>query len=319
MDVLITGGAGFIGSRLADHLVAGGDRVVLFDDLSTGRLENVSELVETPDVDLVVGSVLDAEMVNDVVSRAEHVFHLTAAVGVNRIIKQPLESLRTNVRGSEVVLEAASRHRVPVMVTSTSEIYGKNSSDRLHEDDDRILGSPLKSRWSYSTAKAIEEILAHGYWSEGRMDTVIVRLFNTVGPRQVGRYGMVLPRFVRQALLGEDVTVYGDGKQTRCFAFVGDIVDGMVRLSQEPKASGDVFNLGADDEISIVDLASKVIEQLDSTSQIRFVSYDDAYDAGFEDMARRVPDCTKARELVGFVPSLTLEQVIKLVAAQYGG
>ena len=319
MDVLITGGAGFIGSRLADHLVAGGDRVVLFDDLSTGRLENVSELVETPDVDLVVGSVLDAEMVNDVVSRAEHVFHLAAAVGVNRIIEQPLESLRTNVRGSEVVLEAASRHRVPVMVTSTSEIYGKNSSDRLHEDDDRILGSPLKSRWSYSTAKAIEEILAHGYWSEGRMDTVIVRLFNTVGPRQVGRYGMVLPRFVRQALLGEDVTVYGDGKQTRCFAFVGDIVDGMVRLSQEPKASGDVFNLGADDEISIVDLASKVIEQLDSTSQIRFVSYDDAYDAGFEDMARRVPDCTKARELVGFVPSLTLEQVIKLVAAQYGG
>ena len=317
MKVLITGGAGFIGSHLADHLVDAGNEVVLLDDMSTGRLENVKHLVDLPDVELVVGSVLDNVIVDEMVARSDYVFHLAAAV--NRIIEQPLQSLRTNVRGSEIVLESAGSHHVPVMVTSTSEIYGKNSSDRLREDDDRILGSPLKSRWSYSTAKAIEEILAHTYWREGRMDTVIVRLFNTVGLRQVGRYGMVLPTFVRQALRGDDLTVHGDGRQTRCFAFVGDVVEGMVRLSREPGATGEVFNLGGDEEISIVDLATKVIEQLDSTSRVRFVSYDDAYDAGFEDMPRRVPDCTKARNLVGYEPSVSLDKVIEMVAGQYGG
>ena len=319
MKVLITGGAGFIGSHLADHLVDAGNEVVLLDDMSTGRLENVKHLVDLPDVELVVGSVLDNVIVDEMVARSDYVFHLAAAVGVNRIIEQPLQSLRTNVRGSEIVLESAGSHHVPVMVTSTSEIYGKNSSDRLREDDDRILGSPLKSRWSYSTAKAIEEILAHTYWREGRMDTVIVRLFNTVGLRQVGRYGMVLPTFVRQALRGDDLTVHGDGRQTRCFAYVGDVVEGMVRLSREPGATGEVFNLGGDEEISIVDLATKVIEQLDSTSRVRFVSYDDAYDAGFEDMPRRVPDCTKARNLVGYEPSVSLDKVIEMVGGQYGG
>ena len=279
----------------------------------------MKHLVDLPDVELVVGSVLDNVIVDEMVARSDYVFHLAAAVGVNRIIEQPLQSLRTNVRGSEIVLESAGSHHVPVMVTSTSEIYGKNSSDRLREDDDRILGSPLKSRWSYSTAKAIEEILAHTYWREGRMDTVIVRLFNTVGLRQVGRYGMVLPTFVRQALRGDDLTVHGDGRQTRCFAYVGDVVEGMVRLSREPGATGEVFNLGGDEEISIVDLATKVIEQLDSTSRVRFVSYDDAYDAGFEDMPRRVPDCTKARNLVGYEPSVSLDKVIEMVAGQYGG
>jgi UDP-glucose 4-epimerase len=317
MRTLITGGAGFIGSHLADNLVEIGHELLILDDLSTGRIENVAHLVERPDVELVVGSVLDAELVEDVVNRSDYVFHLAAAVGVNRIIEQPLESLRTNVQGSEIVLEAASRDHTPVMVTSTSEIYGKNSSDRLREDDDRVLGSPLKSRWSYSTAKAIEEILAYTHWKAGNMDTVIVRLFNTVGPRQVGRYGMVLPRFIRQALRGDDLTVYGDGKQTRCFAYVGDVVGGMVRLSRAPEAQGEVFNLGGNDEISIIDLATMVIDQLESSSRIRFVSYDDAYDAGFEDMLRRVPDCTKAKNLVGFSPSLTVEQVIKMVADQF--
>jgi UDP-glucose 4-epimerase len=312
---LITGGAGFIGSHLADHLLAAGNDVILLDNLSTGRLENVSHLRARDDVEFVVGSILNVDLMDDVVSRADRVFHLAAAVGVNLIVERPLESLRTNIAGSEIVLEKAHKYSRPILVTSTSEIYGKNTSDRLGEEDDRILGSPLKSRWSYSEAKAIEEILAYTYWREKGLPTFIVRLFNTVGARQTGTYGMVIPRFVQQAIRGEPLTVYGDGNQTRCFCSVLDVVPAMVRVMEEEQAQGRVFNIGGTEEVSISELAQRVIDLVGSESKIRFVPYDEAYEEGFEDMARRVPDITRISNLIGFAPSRTLDDIILDVAA----
>lgn len=313
MRVLVTGGAGFIASHLADHLLELGHVVVALDDLSTGRLANVEHLRGRPDFELVVGSILDPDLVDNAVGRSDMVFHLAAAVGVELIVSQPLQSLATNIRGAEIVFEKANHYRTPVLVTSSSEIYGKNRSDRLHEDDDRILGSPLKSRWAYSEAKAIDEILAYTYWKEKGLPTVIVRLFNTVGPRQTGAYGMVIPRFVGQALRHEPITVYGDGLQTRCFCYVGDIVTALAALLGRPEAFGRVFNLGSDDEVSIGDLAQIVLAETGSPSDIRFVAYEDAYEEGFEDMARRVPDTSRARELVGFRPTVGLRDIIRLV------
>ena len=315
MRALITGGGGFIGSHLADHLLAVGDEVILLDNLSTGRLENVSHLRARDDVEFVVGSILNVDLMDDVVSRADRVFHLAAAVGVNLIVERPLESLRTNIAGSEIVLEKAHKYSRPILVTSTSEIYGKNTSDRLGEEDDRILGSPLKSRWSYSEAKAIEEILAYTYWREKGLPTFIVRLFNTVGARQTGTYGMVIPRFVQQAIRGEPLTVYGDGNQTRCFCSVLDVVPAMVRVMEEEQAQGRVFNIGGTEEVSISELAQRVIDLVGSESKIRFVPYDEAYEEGFEDMARRVPDITRISNLIGFAPSRTLDDIILDVAA----
>jgi UDP-glucose 4-epimerase len=316
-EVLITGGAGFIGSHLADALLARGHRVIALDNLSTGRHENIEHLLGRTDFEFVLGSILNVDLVDHLVSRADVVFHLAAAVGVNLIVEKPLESLATNIRGSEIVFEKAHKYGTRILVTSTSEIYGKNTSDRLKEDDDRILGSPLKSRWSYSEAKAIDEILAYTYWKEKGLETVIVRLFNTVGPRQTGHYGMVIPRFVNQAVRGEPLTVYGDGTQTRCFCFVGDVVEGLIRLVDEPEAYGKVFNLGGQQEISIEELAHKIIELSGSQSKIRFVSYEEAYEEGFEDMQRRVPDITRVSNLVGFDPGVTLDEIIqKVVAAQ---
>ncbi|SVB59997.1 uncharacterized protein METZ01_LOCUS212851, partial [marine metagenome] len=286
VKALITGGAGFIGSHLADCLLARGDHVVLLDDLSTGRLSNIEHLDSRPDVEFVLGSILDAELVDHVVSRVDTVFHLAAAVGVNLIVEKPLESLITNIRGTETVVEKVHKFGKRVLVMSTSEIYGKNTSDSLSEEDDRILGSPLKSRWSYSEAKAIDEILAYTYWREKGLETVIVRLFNTVGPRQTGSYGMVLPRFVGQALRGQPITIYGNGMQTRCFCHVSDVVVGLVALSEHPEAFGKVFNLGGTEEISIRDLAKRIIELVGSDSQLEYVPYDDAYEEGFEDMER---------------------------------
>jgi UDP-glucose 4-epimerase len=313
MRVLVTGGAGFIASHLADHLLEQGHVVVALDDLSTGRLSNVEHLRGRPDFELVVGSILDPDLVDDAVGRSDIVFHLAAAVGVELIVSQPLQSLATNIRGAEIVFEKANKYRTPVLVTSSSEIYGKNRSDRLHEDDDRILGSPLKSRWAYSEAKAIDEILAYTYWKEKGLPTVIVRLFNTVGPRQTGAYGMVIPRFVDQALRNEPITVYGDGLQTRCFCYVGDIVAALAALLENPAAYGRVFNLGSDDEVSIGELAQIVLAETGSQSEVRYVAYEDAYEEGFEDMARRVPDTSRAHELVGFRPTVGLRDVIRLV------
>ena len=315
MRALITGGAGFIGSHLADRLLERGDQVVLLDDLSTGRLANIEHLNGRADAEFVLGSILNADLVDHVVSRVDTVFHLAAAVGVNLIVEKPLESMITNIRGTETVVEKAHKYGKRILVMSTSEIYGKNTSDSLSEEDDRILGSPLKSRWSYSEAKAIDEILAYTYWREKGLETVIIRLFNTVGPRQTGSYGMVVPRFVGQALRNQPVTIFGDGSQTRCFCHVSDVVGALVSLSEHPDAFGKVFNLGGAEEISIGDLAERIIELVGSQSELEYIPYDDAYEEGFEDMARRVPNTTRANRLVGFEPSVGLDEIIHSVIA----
>lgn len=319
VKALITGGAGFIGSHLADHLLARGDQVILLDDLSTGRHENIEHLLTRTDCEFVLGSILNADLVDSLMSRVDIVYHLAAAVGVKLIVEQPLQSLTTNIRGSEIVIEKAHKHGTRVVVTSTSEIYGKNTSDRVSEEDDRILGSPLKSRWSYSEAKAIEEILAYTYWREKGLETVIVRLFNTVGPRQTGSYGMVIPRFVGQAVRNEPITVYGSGNQTRCFCYVGDIVKGIVALSENTDAFGKVFNLGGVEEISMVDLAQRIIAISGSQSTIEMVPYSVAYEEGFEDMERRVPDTTRALNAIGFKPTATLDEIITMVVHEARG
>jgi UDP-glucose 4-epimerase len=313
MKTLITGGAGFIGSHLADHLLDRGDQVAIIDNLSTGRLANIEHLTDRPDAEFVLGSILDADLVDEIVSQVDTVFHLAAAVGVSLIVEKPLESLMTNIRGTETVVEKAHKHGKRLLITSTSEIYGKNTSDSLSEEDDRILGSPLKSRWSYSEAKAIDEILAYTYWREKGLETIIVRLFNTVGPRQIGSYGMVIPRFVGQALRNEPITIFGDGNQTRCFCHVGDVVEGLVALSEHPEAFGRVFNLGGGEEVSIRELAERVIELAGSQSSLEFIPYDAAYEAGFEDMERRVPNTTRARQLVGFESSTSLDDIVRSV------
>ena len=319
MKALITGGSGFIGSHLADYLISRGDAVVILDDLSTGRLQNIEHLIARPDVEFVLGSILNADLVDSVVSKVDVVYHLAAAVGVELIVERPLQSLMTNIRGSEIVFEKAHKHGARILVTSTSEIYGKNTSDLLSEEDDRILGSPLKSRWSYSEAKAIDEILAYTYWREKGLETVIVRLFNTVGPRQTGSYGMVIPRFVSQALRNDPITIYGSGEQTRCFCFVGDVVQGMIDLCDNRQAFGRVFNLGGSEEVSMKSLAERIITTAGSSSRLDFIPYDVAYEEGFEDMQRRVPDTTRARELVGFEPTVTLDEIIRLVIDEQRG
>lgn len=307
---LITGGAGFIGSHLVEALLARGDSVVVLDNLSTGRLENLAPVYDHPNLRFVQGSVLDELMVDELVYACDVVFHLSAAVGVKLIVEQPLRSFTTNIRGSETVLEAAHRYRRRILLTSTSEIYGKNGGRPLTEDADRLLGSPTIARWAYSTAKAVDEILAYAYYRERGLPTTVVRLFNTVGPRQSPAYGMVIPRLVRQAVRGEPLTVYGDGRQTRCFCHVVDVVDGLLRLLDHPGAEGEVFNLGSTEEISIHDLARRIIERAESSSTIRLVPYEEAYTEGFEDMRRRVPDTSKVRALTGWRPARNLEGIL---------
>ncbi|WP_326641787.1 GDP-mannose 4,6-dehydratase [Streptosporangium sp. NBC_01755] len=304
---LITGGSGFIGSHLADALLARGDSVVVLDNLSTGRLEN---LRPHPELRFVHGSVLDELIVDELVHRCDVVVHMAAAVGVKLIVEQPLRSLTTNIRGSEIVIEAAHRYRKKILITSTSEIYGKNSSNALREDADRILGSPAVVRWAYSTAKAVDEILANAYHKERGLPTIVVRLFNTVGPRQSPTYGMVIPSLVRQALSATPLTVFGDGTQTRCFAHVADVVDALLRLLDEDAAIGETFNIGSTDEVSIMELAKLIIEFTDSTSGIDLIPYSEAYERGFEDMTRRVPDTAKLRALTGWAPRRSLDRIL---------
>jgi UDP-glucose 4-epimerase len=308
---LVTGGAGFIGSHLTDALLARGDHVVALDNLSTGRLINLDAAGRHPNFRFVQGSVLDELAVDELTHKCDVVVHLAAAVGVKLIVEEPLRSLTTNIRGSEIVIEAAHRYRRKIMVASTSEIYGKNSSDSLAETADRVLGSPTVARWAYSSAKAIDEVLCYAYFKERDLPTIVARLFNTVGPRQSGAYGMVIPRFVQQALKDEPLTVFGDGTQTRCFGHVTDIVDGIIRLLDHPGAIGEVFNIGSPGEISMLDLARKVIAATDSASPIELIPYDEAYEAGFEDMQRRVPDTTKLRDLTGWSPSRTLDDILR--------
>ncbi len=311
MHYLITGGAGFIGSHLADKLISEGHRVTALDDLSTGKYENVKHLEGNPNFELVVGTILNEYLVDKLTERCDAIFHLAAAVGVELIVNHPLESLTTNIKGSEIILEMAYRYHKKVLITSTSEIYGKNTQGPLKEDQDRILGSPLKSRWSYSTAKAVDEMLAYVYWKEKNLPTVIVRLFNTVGPRQSSAYGMVLPRFVKQALESKDITVYGSGKQSRCFLHVKDVVSALTKLIDKPNACGQVFNIGSQEEIAIEGLAKKIIEITSSRSKVIYIPYNEAYEEGFEDMERRVPDISKINDLIGFIPTVDLNGIIK--------
>jgi UDP-glucose 4-epimerase len=300
MRTVITGGAGFIGSHLVEYVLAEGDDVVVLDDLSTGSLDNLRRVVESPGFSFVHGSVLDVDLVAATLAGADRVFHLAAAVGVRTIVEQPLKSLRVNIHGTENVLTAALTAGAWVLLASTSEVYGKNTADRLPEDSDRILGSPLVSRWTYAAAKGIDEAFAHAYWREQDLPVAIVRLFNTVGPRQTGRYGMVMPNLVGQALRGDPLTVFGDGTQTRCFSYVGDIVPAMVALAEHPAALGRAVNLGGATETSIGALTQRIVELLGSSSEIVPVPYAQAYGEGYEDMRRRVPDNTLAGKLVDF-------------------
>ena len=314
MKYLITGGAGFIGSHLSDALIARGDTVTVLDNLSTGNRANIEKLLTHPNFRLIEGSILDTDLLDQEVRLVDHVLHLAAAVGVFNIIDKPLESLITNIRGTENILEAASNHNKEVLIASSSEIYGKNSSGPLNEESDRIVGSPLKSRWSYSEAKAIDESMAQFYHLEKGLTTRIIRLFNTVGPRQVGHYGMVVPRFVAAALKNEPLTVYGTGDQSRCFCHVYDAIRGILAIVDSDQTVGSAFNVGNNVEISIKELAEQVIKITGSTSQIAQIEYDTAYKAGFEDMQRRVPDISKIESVVGWVPKLSLDQIISDVA-----
>lgn len=315
---LVTGGAGFIGSHLVERLIERGDEVTVLDDLSTGRLENLALVHEHSRLQVVEGSVLDAELVERLIAEADLVFHLAAAVGVDWVLRHPLRSLETNIQGTEHVLRACAERGVRVLIASTSEVYGKNDKDALAEDDDRVLGSARLSRWFYASAKAIDEAFALAYWHERRLPVTVVRFFNTVGPRQTGVYGMVVPRFVRWALRGEPLRVYGDGQQTRCFTNVHDVVRALVALHDTPSAAGEIFNIGQPGEIRIMDLALRVIELCGSTSELKLVAYDadEAYGeraAGYEDMRRRVPNADKLFEYTGFRPSIPLDQTLREV------
>jgi UDP-glucose 4-epimerase len=316
MRILVTGGAGFIGSHLCERLVADGHVVTAIDNFSTGRKANLEALSDSPAFTLVEGSILDSNRLTPLIENAEYVFHFAAAVGVFNIVNNPLASLLTNIRGTENVLEAAHASNTPVFVTSSSEVYGKNVSDSLKESDDRILGSPVTLRWSYSEAKAIDESLTYAYFIEKKLETRIVRFFNTVGPRQLGAYGMVVPRFIKSALANEPVTIYGDGNQTRCFAHVFDVIDAVVAIAFAQNTIGKVINIGNDFEISINSLAKKIINETNSSSKIVYVPYEEAYGDGFEDMERRVPNIDLINQLVGWKPGRDLTTIISDIAAE---
>ncbi len=317
--VLVTGGAGFIGSHLCERLLADGHRVTALDDLSTGRLENLAAARRRPDFQLVRGSVEDETTVNTLMASCDRVFHLASAVGVQLIVDQPVRTIQTTIHGTEVVLEAANRFGRPVLITSSSEVYGKGTRVPFSEDDDVVMGPTRSSRWCYAYSKGIDEFLGLAYQKQFGLAVTIVRLFNTVGPRQVGMYGMVLPRFVSAALSSRPLQVYGDGKQSRCFCHVSDVVDAMIRLSREESAVGQVFNLGSNEEITIEELARRVIHLTGSSSRIEHIPYEQAYGQKFDDMARRVPDLTRIRQAIGFDPRYSLNEIIESITASERG
>jgi len=313
MKALITGGAGFIGSHLSEYLLEQGHQVFAVDDLSTGNIENILQLKTHPHFHYTIDTIMNVPVTAELVDRCDVVFHLAAAVGVKLIVESPVRTIETNIKGTEIILELANKKKKKVLITSTSEVYGKGKQLPFSEADDLVLGPTHKGRWSYACSKAIDEFLALAYWHEKRLPVVVTRLFNTVGPRQVGRYGMVLPTFVKQALLGEEMTVFGDGSQARCFAHVSDVVEALYRLSEKEEAVGQVFNIGSKEECTILNLAEKVKSMTASQSKIVFVPYDKAYEEGFEDMPRRVPDLSRLQSLIEYGPAKNLEQIIQSV------
>lgn len=314
---LITGGAGFIGSHLADELLRQGETVYIIDDLSTGSIENIEHLKSVPKFHYTIDTVDNGPALAELIDRCDIVYHLAAAVGVKLIVESPVRTIETNIHGTEVVLKHANKKKKKVVIASTSEVYGKANSVPFREDQDLVLGPTFKGRWSYACSKAIDEFLALAYWREKKLPVVIVRLFNTVGPRQTGRYGMVVPTFVKQALLGQAITVYGEGSQSRSFTYVKDVVRAMIALARHPTAVGQIYNIGGSEEITINELARLVKELTGSASDITHVPYDQAYEEGFEDMPRRVPDTTRIRELIGFQPTLSIDEILQEVIAYY--
>jgi UDP-glucose 4-epimerase len=313
MKVLITGGAGFVGSHLAEALLKRDDEVFVIDDLSTGSIENIEPLKSQSRFHYTVDTIMNEPVLAELVDRADVIFHLAAAVGVKLIVESPVNTIETNVHGTETVLKLANKKRKKVLVASTSEVYGKSTQFPFREDSDLVMGATTKGRWSYACSKAIDEFLALAYYKEKKLPVVVARLFNTVGPRQTGQYGMVIPNFVKQALAGRPITVFGDGSQSRCFTDVSDVVGGLIDLSENPKAVGEVFNIGSNNEITILDLAKKIKALTSSASDIVFIPYDRAYEEGFEDMQRRLPDTSKLRELTGYQPAHSLEQTLHRV------
>lgn len=313
MKVLITGGAGFVGSHLAERLLNDNHTVTVIDDLTTGNMRNVEFLEKQPNFRLVVESILSVPTLEPLVREADLIYHLAAAVGVKLIVKDPVGTIETNIRGTEITLHLANKWRKPILLTSTSEVYGKNTKSPFSEDDDMVFGPTTHSRWSYACSKAIDEFLAISYHRKKNLPVIVVRLFNTVGPRQTAMYGMVLPTFARQAIQNQDITVYGDGSQRRTFTYITDVVEALTGLPKNPKAIGEVFNVGGDQEISMMDLASLVKSRAKSSSKIVKIPYDEAYEPGFEDMPRRVPDISKIGRVIGYRPSMTLETIVDRV------
>jgi len=317
MRILITGGAGFIGSHLSELLLASGHQVTVIDDLSTGRLENIKPLLKNPNFTFVRDTILNKQLMHILIDKCDQVYHLAAAVGVKLIVEQPVHTISTNIAGTEVVLEIANIHSKRTLIISTSEVYGKNAKVPFNENDDRLMGPTQYSRWSYASSKAIDEFLGLAYYRQFNFPITIVRLFNTVGPRQVGHYGMVIPSFVKQALSNEQITVYGDGSQCRCFCYVTDVVNALVKLMNSEDTIGEIFNIGAQEEISIYDLAVKIKEKTGSKSEIVKISYEKAYEKGFDDMKRRIPDLSKINKTIGYNPSYDLDQILDNVISYF--
>jgi UDP-glucose 4-epimerase len=313
MKVLITGGAGFIGSHLAEHYLERGDEVYIIDNLSTGSLDNIEHLKNNPNFTYYIDTIRHHRLIAELIDNCDIIYHLAAAVGVKLIVESPVRTIETNIQGTDVVLHLAAKKRKRVLVASTSEVYGKREQVPFREDDDLVMGPTSKGRWSYACSKAIDEFLAIAYWKEKLVPTVIARLFNTVGPRQTGQYGMVIPNFVRQALAGRDITVYGDGRQTRCFTHVSDVVSALTGLAENYNALGEVYNIGSQQEVTILELAERIKDLTRSASRIVFVPYADAYEEGFEDMRRRVPDTTKIHNLIGYAPKCDLDEILTSV------